>query len=167
MHTRGRQLAVRVMGLLGALAIAGSAVAQAPAQRPRFPVPQGPRVTSPEVAADGRVTIGASHLGTFAYVGVFSSGVFGITGSGPGSGGPGPSFEEQHRDVLDDAGKKKGLALVWFATGKDDFVLETSRATVEMLRKHGFDVVCKESPGGHTWINWRNYLDEFAPKLFH
>lgn len=32
------------------------APAPAPAERPRFPGPQGPRVTSPEVAADGRVT---------------------------------------------------------------------------------------------------------------
>jgi len=23
-----------------------------------------------------------------------------------------------------------------------------------------------ETPGGHTWINWRNYLNEFAPQLF-
>jgi enterochelin esterase family protein len=23
-----------------------------------------------------------------------------------------------------------------------------------------------ESPGGHTWINWRNYLSDFAPQLF-
>jgi enterochelin esterase family protein len=92
--------------------------------------------------------------------------VFGITGSGPGSGGPGPSFEEQHRGALDDAQKKKGLRLVWFATGKDDFLLETSQATVDMLKKHGFAVVYEESPGGHTWINWRNYLAEFAPRLF-
>ena len=32
------------------------APAPAAAERPRFPGPQGPRVTSPEVAADGRVT---------------------------------------------------------------------------------------------------------------
>ncbi len=24
----------------------------------------------------------------------------------------------------------------------------------------------KESSGGHTWINWRNYLNEFTPQLF-
>jgi enterochelin esterase family protein len=112
------------------------------------------------------LTIAASHLETFAHVGVFSSGVFGITGTGPGSGGPGPSFEEQHRAALDDVAKKKGLALVWFATGKDDFLIETSRATVEMLKKHGFAVTFEESPGGHTWINWRNDLAEFAPLLF-
>ena len=37
---------------------------------------------------------------------------------------------------------------------------------LEMLKKHGFSPVYKESGGGHTWINWRNYLNEFAPQLF-
>ena len=112
------------------------------------------------------LAIAAAHLEQFSYLGVFSSGVFGITGRGPGAGAPGPSFEEQHRAVLDDAKKKKGLELFWFATGRDDFLVETSRATVEMLKKHGFDVVYKESAGGHTWANWRDYLAEFAPQLF-
>ena len=70
------------------------------------------------------------------------------------------------RTALDNAELKKGLKLVWFATGKEDFLIETSRATVEMLKKHGFDVVFKETAGAHTWINWRNYLNEFAPQLF-
>ena len=35
-----------------------------------------------------------------------------------------------------------------------------------MLKKHGFNAVFQDSPGGHTWINWRNYLNEFAPQLF-
>ncbi len=61
---------------------------------------------------------------------------------------------------------KKGLKLVWFATGKEDGLITTSQATVEMLKKHGFDVVFKETDGAHTWINWRNYLNEFAPQLF-
>lgn len=112
------------------------------------------------------LAIAGAHLEQFGYLGVFSSGVFGITGRGPGSGPPGPSFEEQHRAALDDAAKKKGLRLFWFATGKDDFLVETSRATVEMLKKHGFDVVYKETGGGHTWANWRDYLAEFAPQLF-
>ena len=55
---------------------------------------------------------------------------------------------------------------IWFATGKDDFLVETSRATVAMFKKHGFDIVYKETAGGHTWINWRDYLHEFAPQLF-
>jgi len=35
-----------------------------------------------------------------------------------------------------------------------------------MFKRHGFNVAFKESDGAHTWINWRNYLDEFAPQLF-
>jgi enterochelin esterase family protein len=105
----------------------------------------------------------------FAYVGVYSSGIFGITGGGRGGvpgAASGPSWEEQHKEVLDNAEFKKRLKLLWFATGKEDFLIETSRATVEMFKKHGFEVVYNESPGGHTWINWRNYLNEFAPQLF-
>jgi len=42
----------------------------------------------------------------------------------------------------------------------------TTKATVEMLEKHGFSPVYRASGGGHTWINWRNYLNEFTPQLF-
>ena len=115
------------------------------------------------------LTIGILHLDKFAYLGVFSAGVFGITGGerGGATNAPaGPAFEEQHRASLDDAKLKKGLKLFWFATGKEDFLVETSRATVAMFKKHGFDVVYKETEGAHTWINWREYLHEFAPQLF-
>ncbi len=111
------------------------------------------------------LNIAFPNPGKFAYIGVYSSGIFGITG-GPGGAPAGPSWEEQHKDVLDNAEAKKGIKLVWFATGRDDFLVATSRTTVEMLKKHGFDVVYKETDGGHTWINWRNYLNEFAPQLF-
>ena len=112
------------------------------------------------------LAIGIPHLDKYAYLGVFSSGIFGITGRGPMPMPPGPSFEEQHAKVLDDPGLRKELKLVWFATGKDDFLVETSRATVAMLKKHGFDVVYRETEGAHTWTNWREYLSEFAPLLF-
>jgi len=114
------------------------------------------------------LSIGIPHLDKFAYLGVFSSGVFGITGRGFGGNAPtGPSFEEQNKTSLDNPQFKKGLKLVWFATGKDDFLVETSRATVEMLKKHNFKVVYKETSGAHTWTNWREYLNEFAPQLFN
>jgi enterochelin esterase-like enzyme len=109
--------------------------------------------------------VGFAHLDQFAYVGVYSSGIFGING-GVGASTAEPSWEERHQATLDDAGLKKDLKLVWFATGKDDFLLKTSEATVEMLKKHGFDVHYKQSAGGHTWLNWRDYLREFAPQLF-
>jgi enterochelin esterase family protein len=120
------------------------------------------------------LNIGIPHLEKFAYIGVFSSGVFGIvpmTAPGmPASAMPpapaGPTWEDQNKAKLDDPELKKGLKLVWFATGKDDFLIGTSRATVDLLKKHGFSPVFKESAGAHTWINWRDYLNEFAPQLF-
>jgi enterochelin esterase-like enzyme len=115
------------------------------------------------------LNISIPNLDKFAYIGVYSSGIFGIAGGGRGGAPgapPGPTFEDQHKESLDDPGLKKDLKLVWFATGKDDRLIDTSRRTVEMLKKHGFDVEFHETPGGHTWINWRNYLNEFAPQLF-
>jgi enterochelin esterase family protein len=113
------------------------------------------------------LNIAITDLEDYGYIGVFSSGIFGITGRGRGDEESNqPTWEERHQETLDNAKLKKGLRLVWFATGKDDFLIETSRATVEMLKKHGFDVAYKESEGGHTWINWRDYLIEFAPQLF-
>lgn len=115
------------------------------------------------------INIAIPNLDKFAYVGVYSSGIFGILGGGSGfnSNQPqGPSWEEQHLAVLDNPKLKKGLKLFWFSTGKEDFLISTTRATVEMFKKHGFQPVFLESPGAHTWINWRNYLNEFAPQLF-
>jgi enterochelin esterase family protein len=111
------------------------------------------------------LNIAMDDLDDFAYVGVYSSGVFGIAG-GPGSAGGDASWEEKHKEALDDKAAKEGLKLFWFATGDQDFLLGTTRATVEMLRKHGFDVVYEETGGGHTWLNWRDYLARFAPLLF-
>lgn len=115
----------------------------------------------------------------FGYIGVYSSGLLGafpeLAGRGRGGAPPTPpanppptaaDWEKMHAAKLDDAALKKGLRLFWFATGKDDFLLTTTHATVDLFKKHGFAPIFKETPGGHTWINWRNYLVEFAPMLF-
>jgi enterochelin esterase family protein len=102
--------------------------------------------------------IAFGDLDSYAYVGVFSSGVFGIVDNS--------DWENSHRAQLGDTASKRGLELVWFSTGKDDFLLDTTKATVAMLEKNGFDVIYEESAGGHTWINWREYLAKFAPQLF-
>ncbi|MDG3005223.1 alpha/beta hydrolase [Paludisphaera mucosa] len=111
------------------------------------------------------LNVAFGHLDEYGAVGVFSSGVFGITG-GPNGGAPDTRWEDAHKSTLDDAELKKGLRLVWFGCGKDDFLLKTSQATVEMLKRHQIDVVSRDTVGGHTWLNWRDYLVEFAPLLF-
>jgi enterochelin esterase family protein len=116
------------------------------------------------------LNISMSHLNLFAYLGVFSSGVFTMrrpeAGTPPPPPGPSPEWEQQHAAMLDDASLKPGLKLLWFSTGSKDFLISTSKATVDALKRHGFSPIFQESPGAHTWINWRNYLEEFAPLLF-
>jgi enterochelin esterase-like enzyme len=129
------------------------------------------------------LNIAIPHLDQFTYIGVFSSGLLGSFGRGPApSASPGapaaapslpvpvpapdPAWEQQHLTVLDNASLKSGLKLFWFATGSEDRLMPTTRGTVELFKKHGFTPILKESPGGHTWANWRDYLNEFAPRLF-
>lgn len=116
------------------------------------------------------LNISMSHLDQFAYLGVFSSGVFAMRRPEPGTPppppGPSPEWEQQHSSMLDNPTLKPGLKLLWFSTGSDDRLIPTTKATVDFLQKHGFAPVFQESAGGHTWINWRNYLAEFTPMLF-
>src|SRR5262249_8895439 len=105
------------------------------------------------------------HLDEFAYVGVYSSGIFGIAGGFCGEP-PNTQWEDKHKPRLEHTKLKKDLRLIWIGCGKEDFLLKTSNATVAMLKNHGFNVVSKETDGGHTWLNWRDYLAEFAPMLF-
>ena len=117
------------------------------------------------------LNVSVPNLEKFGYIGVYSSGLLGGgRGAAAASGTPPPpfgtAFEQQNGAALDNAAAKKGLKLFWFATGVDDGLMPTTKNTVELFKKHGFSPVMKESPGGHTWLNWRSYLIEFAPQLF-
>ncbi len=116
------------------------------------------------------LNITLAHLDKFTYVGVFSSGLFQAfppAGRGGAAAPPSeaPNWEQQHLADLDNPAKK-GLKLLWFSTGRDDRLMPVTKSTVELLQKHGFHPVFEESPGAHTWLNWRNYLIQFAPQLF-
>jgi len=102
--------------------------------------------------------IAMADLTEYGYVGVFSSGVFGINDS--------DEWQRAHAEVLDNASLRDGLEYFWFAIGDEDFLLETATSSVEMFRDHGFDIVYHQSAGGHTWENWREYLHQFAQVLF-
>jgi enterochelin esterase family protein len=102
--------------------------------------------------------ISMSDLADYGYVGVFSSGVFGIADN--------DDFQTEHAGALENASLRDGLEYFWFGIGDEDFLLDTANATVAMFRDHGFDVVYHESGGGHTWMNWRDYLHDFAQRLF-
>jgi len=103
------------------------------------------------------LNIALANIKDYAYIGVFSSGLLFRNMA---------DWEKENAARLDDASAKEGLKLVWFATGAQDFLINQSRQSADLLKKHGFNVVFKESSGGHTWINWQQYLNEFAPMLF-
>ena len=117
------------------------------------------------------LSVAIPRLERFAYIGVFSSGLIGAfpapdapPGAAPAAplrlpASPPPTaaeWESSNAAKLDDASLKKGLRLLWFATGKEDRLIPTTQGVVDLLTKHHFAPVFKESPGGHTWINWRN-----------
>jgi enterochelin esterase-like enzyme len=113
------------------------------------------------------LNIAIPHLSDYACIGVYSSGVLELAGRGPFQRAENEQpWETRNGVYLDDSGKKAGLKLFWFATGKDDFLLGISRSTVDMLKRHGFTVEYLETGGAHTWANWREYLAQFAPRLF-
>lgn len=124
--------------------------------------------------------IAFTHLEDFAQIGIFSAAAdLNVPGRGPAPAPPAagaravtsgppplPDFETAHLADLDNARLKPGTRLIWLSTGVDDFLLQNTKNTVALLKKHGFDPVFKQTLGGHTYFNWRNYLVDFAQQLF-
>jgi enterochelin esterase-like enzyme len=104
------------------------------------------------------LALSTMHLDKFSYVGVFSSGWF---------QGTSDQFVKQHGDQLDNAAWKKDLKLYWVGVDKDNKgIYANTQETLGVLRAHGFNPETFESAGHHNWLNWREYLILFAPKLF-
>jgi enterochelin esterase family protein len=103
---------------------------------------------------------GLTHPELFHYVGVFSMGL--------GLGNNGAAQVADYEKANDAALKRgaKDLKLLYYAIGKDDFLYGTVAPTRGIFDKYGIKHVYNESEGGHTWINWRRYLTDFAPRLF-
>jgi enterochelin esterase-like enzyme len=94
----------------------------------------------------------------YSAVGVFSSGIFAQNMD---------EWEKANKEKLTAAvAAKGGLKTLWFATGKDDFLVQRSKDSVALLKKNELNAEYKETEGGHTWICWQQYLNEFAPMLF-
>ena len=62
--------------------------------------------------------------------------------------------------------KKAGVKLYFLACGSSDFLFQGSQTLDQTLTEQGLDHIFFVSDGGHTWSNWRLYLNTFAPKLF-
>jgi enterochelin esterase-like enzyme len=133
-------------------------------------VPFVERTYRVNAGAEGRAIAGLSmgggqtlrvitaHPDKFAYVAIWSAGLF---------GGNAEAWEKQNEAFLAAADKVNGsVKRLEISVGDKDFALAGSKALAGVLEKRGIKHEVHISGGGHTWINWRHYLKEMAPKLF-
>ncbi|HEY7312966.1 MAG TPA: alpha/beta hydrolase-fold protein [Gemmataceae bacterium] len=98
-----------------------------------------------------------THPHQFAYVAVWSAGI----------GRNAEEFEKRNKAFFQEATKvNQGVKLFSISVGDRDFTLAGSKALAELLKKHDIHHELHVSGGGHTWINWRHYLNDLAPRLF-
>jgi enterochelin esterase-like enzyme len=99
-----------------------------------------------------------THPDQFAYVAVWSAGVNPQISA---------DFEQRNAAFLAGADKlNKQIKHFSISVGDKDFALAGSKNLAELLKKNGIKHELNISGGGHTWINWRRYLNELAPRLF-
>lgn len=103
------------------------------------------------------IRFGLPRPDVFSHIGIFSMGL-GM------QDGDVANYTARNADALRRAAED--MELVYYAMGTDDFLYGTVAPTRSMLDEHGIEHVYNESDGGHTWINWRRYLHDFAPRLF-
>jgi enterochelin esterase family protein len=98
-----------------------------------------------------------THPDQFAYVGVWSAGI----------GQDATAFERNNTNFLEHPEKiNQQIKLFSISVGDKDFTLAGSKNLSELLTRRGIKSELHVSGGGHTWINWRHYLNDFAPQLF-
>ncbi|MBC8103687.1 MAG: esterase [Cytophagales bacterium] len=98
--------------------------------------------------------VGLNHRDRFAWIGGMSSA---IRDTAPLD----PFFARREQDD-----KRSPIRLLWFAIGKDDFLLAQNRAFDALLTEKKVPHEYVETEGGHSWPVWRRYLAVLAPRLF-
>jgi enterochelin esterase-like enzyme len=94
------------------------------------------------------LTIGLKHLDTFAWVGGFSSALFGNSAQ------------------LAPAGADKKLRLLWLSCGDADRLMDASKSFHSSLQDKKIAHVWHVDSGGHTWPVWKNDLYLLSQMLF-
>ena len=94
------------------------------------------------------LTIGLRHLDTFAYVGGFSSAIFGNQGN------------------MISSNASKQLRLLWLSCGDEDRLMDGSKAFHNALDEKKVPHIWHIDSGGHTWPVWKNDLYLLSQMLF-
>jgi enterochelin esterase-like enzyme len=97
------------------------------------------------------VVISANNPDKFDYIGVFSAG--GTVGT--------PEFEAQLEALA-----RNGIRLYWTGAGDDDISRLRIDALYQAARAAKLPATHKQIPGTHSWPLWRDFLADFAQKIF-
>ena len=116
-------------------------------------------IAKPEARAVSGLSMGGGQTlavtsmfpGTFDYICPLSIGVRGDTAE----------VDKQLQAV-----KNGGYKLYWFGVGRSDFLWQMAKDLDAALTRNGIKHTFYVTDGGHTWANWRKYLNTFAPLLF-
>ena len=94
----------------------------------------------------------------FGYVAIWSAGLFNQ---------PAEEFESRNAEFFGSADQvNRNVSLLSIVVGEDDFARPGSEALAELFAEHGIGYEFDLTGGGHTWLNWRSYLRDLAPRLF-
>jgi enterochelin esterase-like enzyme len=117
-------------------------------------------ISRPDARAVAGLSMGGGHTlsvtneypGTFAYICPLSSGVSATY----------PDIDAKLQGV-----KKAGYKLYWVACGSEDALAYANSKNLDAaLTRNGIEHTFFVSGGGHTWANWRVYLNTFGQLLF-
>jgi enterochelin esterase-like enzyme len=95
------------------------------------------------------LTIGLRHLDSFAYVGGFSSAIFGNPGA-----------------LVTDPAAASKLRLLWVSCGDEDRLMDANKNFHTSLEQKNVPHLWHVDSGAHTWPVWKNDLYLLAQKLF-
>lgn len=99
--------------------------------------------------------IGLRHSDLFGYVGGFSASIVS------------DDAERIFPAIAENPGiANERLKLLWFACGKEDFLIKRVEGFDHWLSDRGITHTYRKSDGGHEWKVWRHYLLEFLPLTF-
>ncbi len=105
----------------------------------------------------GRQTlvIGLAHLDKFNYILPYSAAVRNVS-----------QDSVLQKLISDPASINKSLKVFWIGCGTEDGLFAGNKSLSEQLTGKGIRNTFFQTPGAHTWLVWRLYLNETLPLLF-
>ena len=117
--------------------------------------PEDRAIAGLSMGGNQTLLVGLTHLDLFRYIGAFSPVIFNA------------SAEQDFKAAFADAAAtNKQLKQFYIYCGNKDTLFASNKSFHELLDQRRIAHTFVESEGAHVWANWRDYLVDFAPRLF-